>query len=163
MSKTAQMMKKGAVIGALVMLTMAPEASAQVSCSTSVTPLSFGTYRPFIESHTDSAAGIVVTCSGPLGTTIAYETRMSAGQSGDVYNRALSSSESIDEMAYQLYVDPSYSAVWGDGITGTSGAGVISLVAPTGFSTNNVYGRIFKKQAVRSGQYSDYITVSVVF
>jgi len=163
MNKTAHMMKRGAVIGALIMLTMAPEASAQVSCTTSFTTLSFGAYRPFIESHTDSAAVIVIRCSGPAGTTIPYEIRMSAGQSGDIYNRALASSETLYDLSYQLYTDPSYSAVWGDGITGSSSAGVIVLLAPTRIAIRNVYGRIFKKQAVMSGYYSDNITMTVVF
>jgi len=155
--------KKGVLVFALVMFVGISDASAQVNCGTSITPLSFGTYRPFLESDTNSVASITLNCSGTKGATIPYEIRLSTGQSGDIYNRALIAGDAQSDLFYQLYTDPAYSVVWGDGITGTSGSGVISLVAPNGVSTKNIYGRIPKKQTVKSGRYSDYIVVSVIF
>lgn len=147
----------------MVLLIGVSDAHAQVSCMTSISPLNFGAYRPFVNSHTDSVGSISLNCSGNTATTIPYEIRLSPGQSGSIYDRALTGGDNQSELSYQLYVDPGYSIIWGDGVTGASASGLIPSSLLMGTSTKNVYGRIEKQQTVETGTYSDYVVVSVIF
>ena len=57
---------------------------------------------------------------------------------------------------YNLYVDPTYTRIWGDGATNT----IIQNASP-GTNTITIYGQITGGQRVPVGMYQDLIVISV--
>jgi len=66
-----------------------------------------------------------------------------------------------DRLLYQLYRDPAFSTVWGDGGDGgTDGLGGVGTGAEQSFI---VYGRILPQQLPAADLYSSIITASLTF
>jgi spore coat protein U-like protein len=67
-----------------------------------------------------------------------------------------------DRLTYNLYLDRSLTQLWGDGFDGTTHYG--PLRPPSGeCSSIPVYGYMPPHQAVRAGNYSDTLTVTLSF
>ena len=64
-------------------------------------------------------------------------------------------------LAYNVYLDAARTIVWGDGSNGTSAYGPVK--PNPGTNTVWIYGRIFARQNVTVGTYSDTLTVTIVY
>jgi spore coat protein U-like protein len=128
------------LIAALLLLLASP------SCSVEVGRLDFGSYDPRRAAPTDFTAVIRYRCTG-ASPTIAL---VAAGE------RVLRGADGV--LRYGLYLDAARTRAWGDG---TAGTGVASFGQATG--TAVVYGRIYPRQNVPAGAYSDSISVVAWF
>ena len=95
---------------------------------------------------------VTVTCSQPA------IVRLGPGQHSDgTFSprkmRMVSGGVTLD---YNLYVDPTYTRIWGDGSTST-----FILNASPGTNTLTIYGQITGGQRVPTGMYQDLIVISV--
>jgi len=129
------------------------------NCLVSAGDLNLGTF----DGNADlaSTSTITVRCSNNTD----YTVDLSAGSSGNVLNRTMTSATSSVPLTYNLYTDPLHSQVWADG-TGTTGraSGLGTGMANT--LTHTVYG--FLEAAVNLGQvdagsYSDTITATITY
>jgi spore coat protein U-like protein len=91
---------------------------------------------------------IYLDCGSVTGSNLAR--RLMAGGPGN-----------NDRLAYQLYLDPAFSTVWGDGSSGSPGGlGGIGTGAPQAYS---VYGLILPQDMPSADLYSSIITASLTF
>jgi spore coat protein U-like protein len=149
----------------VVLAALAPapaRAGGGINCSLSATPLAFGKYVPSANSPSDFTATISLTCttSGPAPAPI-HGTIALAGGTGPSLRQL---SDGVHRLRYQLYLDPTRSALWGDG-NGDSGtaslSGVVGRAAPFQ-RVLTVYGRILARQSDASvGSYADQITAAL--
>jgi spore coat protein U-like protein len=139
-------------------------APAYAHCGGSAVSLSFGGYNEFATAPTDSIGNVTVTCLGNKGTIFAYSIALSPGGSGTFSTRRMRSAASPVPLTYNLYTTAARTTVWGDG---NGGSMVVSDAYTLGHSqvTRNysVYGRVFARQKVPVGTYTDYIVVTFNF
>lgn len=139
-------------LGMALMLVLAAPGMAQ-ACQVQIDSLSFGAVS--LDRANTTAGRVLVTC--PNGEN--YDLTLSAGF-GRTEAREMRGPGSA-ELRYNLYIDPSYALVWGDGngisyrISGGSEPGT-----PV---EHTVYGRMPAQGATQAGLYRDQLTVSVVF
>ncbi len=134
---------------------------SMATCTISATGLAFGTYDTLRPSPNDSTGNVAVTCTGRRGNVFYYSIALASGTGAYTQRRMRSGTYAL---SYNLYLAPDRSVVWGDG---NSGTGVISdIMSLKGASaTRNypVYGRIFSRQDVPVGIYTDSIVVTFDF
>jgi spore coat protein U-like protein len=138
--------------GAIVLGSSVP---ASAWCSVSASSVSFGTYNVFATSPTDSVGELTVFCF--LDSNISVT--ISKGNAGTFAPRQMQ--DAAERLSYNLFRDAARTVVWGDGSSGTS-----SYVIPVAILTKiplSVYGRIPPGQDVRTGSYTDSVTVVVNF
>lgn len=126
------------------------------NCSVYVSGTNFGTYNILSPAPTYSSGDIAVNCLA--GTP--YNIKLDAGSNnpGNFFPRKLYNTFTGSTLYYNLFRDPFYSEVWGDGLSGTyyvSGVGVGST------ELYRVYGEIQPGQSVADGSYGDAVTVLV--
>jgi spore coat protein U-like protein len=137
-----------------------------VSCSISVTTLSFGTYDVFSGTADDSTATLSVTCtqlSAPTGN-LPLTASLSAGFSGTYATRQMKSG--ANSLSYNMYANATRTTVFGDGTSGTStisGTFPFTFVGQVITGTGTIYGRIPAGQDVSVGAYSDSIVATVTY
>lgn len=134
---------------ALSSLTLLPAAA----CTLSVAGLDFGSIDPLSGTSTMSQATVTIDC--PLGTS--FSVSVSAG--GGTFAERLMSYGSFT-LGYNLYLDESHSTIWGDG---NSGTGVWTSTGLAGAQSQQGYGVVPSQSGVRSGSYSDSLTVIATF
>jgi spore coat protein U-like protein len=141
-----------AAVAGVLMLTGSAYAD---TCSLTATGVSFGAYDVFRNSPTDSVGTLTYECvGGGKPISIAMQRR-----SSDAY-RALEGGG--QRLYYNLYLDASRTAVWGDGNAGSQQ--YFSANAPRKTPvTVPIYGRIPAAQDVGVGQYGDTVTVIINF
>jgi len=120
--------------------------------------MSFGAYDVFDPLDRRSAATLTVWCDPgkPADVTIGIGP---SARSGGISTRQMQRVSGADRLNYNLFTDPSLTAVWGDGTTGAT----VSLLHVThGTSVPvTVYGAIPAGQDVSAGTYSDSVLVTV--
>ena len=130
---------------------LAVTATVISACSLSGGALSFGSYTSGQTANADVDGTInYVNCSGTL--TFALD----GGTSGNINARQMSSG--VSRLNYQIYRDPTRSAVWG---TGANAQSQILLETRNGSIT--VYGRIPGGQVVPAGTYTDTVNITLTF
>jgi len=130
------------------------------ACSLNVnSAVNFGTYDP-LSTYPDISVGQVqVTCSEV--DPPAFTVTMNQGTSGTYSGRIMTSGSY--NLGYNLYLNPSYTTVWGDGTSFTgiiadSGSNCVEGCAYT------VYGLAPARQtSVGVGSYSDTIIVTLTY
>lgn len=133
-----------------------------VSCSVSAAGVAFGSYSELRIGSTDSTGSVSVTCSGRVGTTVVYSIELAAAGRG-YHPRAMTSAEG-GVLRYNMYTTAARTHVWGDAGRGTDVvADGYRLNAPTVTRHYPIYGRIFARQKVRVGVYTDAIVVTLKF
>lgn len=133
------------------------------SCLVSTTPVSFGTYNPASGTTTDTAGSVVVTCVTGTTYAVSLDAGTNASTAGNVSTRRMSAGAS-KYLAYQLYLDSSYSTVWGDGNNGSTGNPSSGTFTGTGLAiSHTVYGRIPSGNFVASGVYADTVVATVTY
>ena len=157
-------MKKSFLITTLVaaglFLGRAPLASAQAmpvaTCTISTTAtISFGAYSVFNPSPNDSNGTLTFVCTGVAGpVTISLMGIQPDG------SRALKNGG--DMLSYHVFSDAARSQVWGDG---TFGSAPVTFAKPVDGAVNTavMFGRIFPRQDVTFGPYSDSFVAVVNF
>lgn len=145
-------------------------------CSISTSAVNFGNYDPVSNVSATANGTVTVTCGSYsfidvlVGFTVT--TKLSTGLGGSYVNRVLK--KGADSLSYNLFTDPGYSSVFGDGSSATSTvqicySGIFAGCggAPSGSSGTpfpvTVYGRIPAGQDVSVGDYSDSITATITF
>lgn len=121
--------------------------------------LGLGSGLPFV--RTDQATHLNVTCSKNTRYTLYMDRGSVPGSTVETRLMSGSSAGNGDRMQYQLYTDPSFSTLWGDGSSGSS-----SSVGGTGtgsVQTYTVYGRILDQSMPTPDLYSSIITASLTF
>jgi len=124
----------------------------------SATNLSFGNYAP--GGSLTANTTVTIRCALPLDLLPDFQVRLSAGNAATPAARYLRRGSS--QLFYNVYADPGFGSVWGDGSAGSvqrSYDGLLSLgaISFTGF------GRLPAGQYVPGGTYSDRLTVTVIF
>jgi spore coat protein U-like protein len=134
---------------------------ADKGCNYSVSSVNFGTYIPLSFSHDVSSGMIQIRCSdfSDLSAQQPVEIKLSTGLSGQYATRTLRNNNNF--LAYNLFLDPAYTNVWGDGNLGTGE--YRQMIAKNQLTTMNIYGKIIARQDVRVGSYSDTINITVDF
>lgn len=140
--------------------------SAPVSCAVSVGSIAFGIYDPLASAGDASTATLRVNCTAGPGppTTISFGVEIDAGSSGNFAARTmLSGANALD---YNIYWDVLHTLIVGDG-TGGSHAGALGPLTlshgPGVSATATLYGYVPARQDPVPGNYSDVLTVTVVY
>lgn len=124
------------------------------SCTVSAAPLIFLIPVP-TNLNVDSTSTITIRC--PPNT--AFTVDIDRGLYNNGINRRVYNAGYNDYINYDVYKDPPRSAVWGTGgarnVGGNSG--------PTGVGLLTVYGRVNSVKTLKSGSYTDTLTVTVTF
>jgi len=147
------MMRTAVMVAVLVLAVGA--ADARASCSVSATSTDFGTYDVFSAVPNDSTGMITLTCTKKEKN---IRITLDRGRQGS-FDRAFHSG--TDELHYNLYLNATRSAIWGDGTAGTvdyhGEAGKNDVIRIP------VYGRIPAGQDARVGAYRDDVIVTVLY
>ena len=131
-------------------------AHAAVKCSVTTVGVAFGVYDVFSSAPLLSAGSVSVRCVG-LGTgTEQVSISLSTGGSGSFNPRTLS--QGSERLNYNLYLDPGYTQIWGNGTGGTLKHVSVSNNRP---AVIPIFGRIPPGQDVSAGTYSDTIVVTI--
>jgi spore coat protein U-like protein len=131
------------------------------ACSLDVSEgINFGVYNPFSMSSSQSLTQFEVTC--PEGGDTNFTVTLDTGSSGQYMNRTLINSSFT--MNYNLYTDPGYGTIWGDGVTdGTASQSGTASDCVTGCEYT-VYGLAPANQiSVGAGMYTDTVNVTLSF
>jgi spore coat protein U-like protein len=137
------------------------QSARAASCSLeSVVPLTFGRYEPGAISGAEARGTISVLCSQLLqGETL--RVVIGPGNHATGWNRHLASGPS--RLAYQLYLDPNRTQIFGDGTGGSFAWTYTAGAQPATAFAIDVHGHIPAGQYVSAGSYSDSLTVTLVF
>jgi spore coat protein U-like protein len=159
-----------AIVAAVIAMASVPGvAGAATLCSVSGAQLVFGSFAmiagldPASDIDRNATADLVITCSGDSGATVGIEVQLDGGTAGNPLARRLSGPGSL---AYNIYTDPTHSAVWGDGTSGSSRSATITLPQSnaSGATTLTAYGRIPRGQRTAPiGTYDDTVLVTIVY
>ncbi len=143
----------------------APPAAYAQSCTTSAIAPAFGVYNA--TANVTQANGVVnVSCNVvSLPTTVFYSIRLGMGSQPNGTQRQLAGGPgSTGRLPYNLYCDPAYTTVWGDGSGQTCVVnGGSTLLLGALLNPHPVYGRINGGSFVPAGSYSDTVTVEVLY
>lgn len=112
-------------------------------------------------AQTDQLTRLSVACSRNTRYTLYLDQGSVAGST--VLSRLMAGSApgNTDRLQYQLYLDPSYSTVWGDGSSGSAGS--LGGVGSGAAQVYTVYGRILPQDLPSADLYSSIITASLTF
>lgn len=129
------------------------------SCSVGVNDLQFPPTSSLATSITGSSTG-TVTCTGNSPVTVGINTGLNGGAQGS----ALTMTNGIDSINYNLYTNNAFTNKWGD----ASGGGTVQIpVTPAGGNTPTTftyYGATAAGQNPKSnGSYADSVVATVTF
>jgi spore coat protein U-like protein len=141
------------ILGALLGTWLGLHAGAALgACDVSFSLVDFG--RVDLARGGEITGRVTVACDRPRR----FELAASAGQGR--FGQRLMRGPGGTPLAYNLYVDPARTRIWGDGVhAGTSTIG--------GRSDGRrrvdlaVYGRVWGRQSVAPGAYSDTVSITV--
>jgi spore coat protein U-like protein len=129
-------------------------ACAQLGCTISTSPVSFGTYNVFSTTATASTGTVTYWCAWAWTVSV-YLGKGTAGT--NMPSRQMAGG--ANRLSYNLYLDAAHTRIWGDPTPNSYSA---SRVWFSG-DTLTVYGLIPPLQDVATGSYSDSVTASVNF
>lgn len=160
---------KGACLLLLVgALGLAPSgAHAAITCSTNSSGLPLANYNPLNELSTSAVTQLTLNCSGQAdgtGTTVIATISMTAGNSNNEVDRTMTFGSNA--LHYNVYRDPSWSQILGDGTQGTytfSACLTGSCNNPSSTFQASLYGAIPPGQDVAAGPYSDNLMIQIAY
>ena len=118
---------------------------------------SFGSITPPIATNIDNAGSFWLNC--PNGTP--YEISLSEGGSANFTQRQMSETTApANKLNYNLYTDNTYATIWGNG---TAGTGTVLGLGTSSDSFHIVYTRIPVQATPYAGNYTDTLTITVVY
>lgn len=143
----------------------APERAHALSCSATVTDVSFGTIDLLQGTAIDTTASVAISCSAITLAGVRVCPYIGDGSGGrDASHRYLQGPSTT--VAYQLYTDATRTTVWGDANLGFGAYPTIDFAGNadgtgTGSTSLTIYGRIPASQgAVAAGEYVSNFTVA---
>lgn len=157
-------------LSAALLLSWALAGAAQAGCSVSSSGLAFGAYQSLTFagklSSVDvrSVANVALVCTGIVtggSYTLALGPSVLGGGNG-TSTRYLANASGGDLMRFNVYTDPTYTTVWGNGITGSPLGGSI----PVGDSSQSkqVYGKIPGGQyTLKAGNFAATLTMTLTY
>ncbi|MBA3451667.1 MAG: spore coat protein U domain-containing protein [Deltaproteobacteria bacterium] len=132
-------------------------AEAQVCSITAVSQVAFGTYDVFDLTPLSFAGSVTYECTD---VDAADRVVIEIGGLTDGASRSMTSANG--SLAYQLYLDPARTLVWGTGAAGSSTYGPV--LPGNGASTAvPIYGRVPARQDAAVGSYQDTLVVTLLF
>lgn len=140
-------------------------------CTVSSSGLAFGSYQPLTfagklnSAAATSDARVNVACTGIVAGgayTIALGPSL-AGAGDRIGTRYLTNPVGGPGMAFNVYLDPTFSTVWGDGIS--AGATLGGSIAPGDSNqSHTVYGRVPPGQnTLEPGDFSGALTITISY
>lgn len=141
-----------------------PAAAGAFSCSITVTPLTFGSYDVFDPKPRDATSSINISCNAPPqnpNAPIPVTLTLSPGNSGSFAQRQMLPLTGSLPLLYNLFTDPSFSSVLGDGSGGSQL--LTRLLTRNNPWAVTVYGRIPPLQNLPPGAYSDTLTATILW
>ncbi len=133
-------------------------------CTVATNPVPFGTYNTASTVDATTVSTLTVSCQSVIAIGVSYTIALTAGTSGTTSTRKMING--TWSMNYQLYSDPTYTTIWGDG-TGTSrtvsdnyALAILNVPVPKAYT---IYGRIPARQNLAAGSYVDAITILVTY
>jgi spore coat protein U-like protein len=158
-------MKALANAAAALLLALPPAAKA--GCSLSSSGMAFGTYQPLtlagklVSTDRTSNATVSLVCTG-VASAASYTVSLGPSTGGSYSPRYLSNPVGEPPMAFNIYLDPSHTVVWGDGTAGTRLSG--SIPAGDSHRTHTVYGKVPAGQkALRPGSFSGTLSMTLTY
>lgn len=150
-----------ALILIVALLTPLP-AGAQIfdrppRCSIQSQDLNFGPYSSLDLAPTTATTHIEVTCDPPDEVNL-VQLSISDGRS-HALDRVMARGR--NDLHYNIYTDPAYRRVAGDGSNGT--VAPVRIVTGPGRATFRLYGKIPAVQPVEAGQYDDRLRLTIEF
>ncbi len=144
--------RSGVIALAVAALVAAPGlASAAPPCRVTVAgSLVFGTYDVFSATPLDTSVLVQLTCPAAQ----APQVLISKGNSTTYAARELRAG--TDALRYNLFLDPGFTRVWGDGTEGSS-----VWAPPKGNAQTTIWARVPGNQDAAAGAYSDTLVVTV--
>ena len=153
---------KAAISGVAILLLLLVGARAHAFCNVSATGVNFGAYDVFSTMPLDSTGTVTVSCDEVPPPDPVISIGLS-GNSGGFYPRRMRRSSGSGMLEYNLFTDPSMTAVWGDGTAGTSTVLLKNVKRQKPPVVTTIYGRIPPGQNAPSGAYGDTLTVTIVW
>ena len=120
----------------------------------SASSLNFGT-QGVLAANVDQTSTIGVTCTNTTPYTIGLDAGMGSGAT--VAARKLTSGGNT--VSYTLYADAAHTTVWGN----TPSSDTVAATGSGSAQSFTVYGRVPPQGAPAPGNYSDTITVTVMY
>jgi spore coat protein U-like protein len=149
------------------LMSAAPTASGNRTCTIDVRPVSFGTYDPLHANPVNAVGQVIYVCgnlsaSGTAQDNKAIRIELTTGSANTFSPRRMSGGTGSDFLDYNLYLDPTHRTIWGQGAFGTD---VYVDAKPPNKTpvTVPIYGQILGLQDVAAGQYADALTARIVF
>lgn len=151
----------GSGVAVLLLLLLAADRT-HAACNVNATGVNFGAYDVFSPVPLDSTGTVSVSCDElpPPDPVISIGP---SGITGGFYPRRMRHSSGSGALDYNLFSDPSMTAVWGDGTAGTSTVQLRNVKRQKPPEVVTIYGRIPPGQNVSTGAYSDTLTVTIIW
>jgi spore coat protein U-like protein len=150
------------LVGLILLLAVsAADAATTQSCTVSNSAINFGIYDPLNPANDDNNAGSVqISCKVTGSGTALIDVALGAA-AGTLTQRRLVNGTNF--LNYNIYTNPSYTTIWGDGTAGTfAQSGALSKTVET--MSWVLYGRIPAGQLnAAPGTYTDTVQVTVTF
>ena len=135
------------------------------ACTVSAPPLAFGAYASPGGASVASSSTVAVDCPAILGLLClegGVRISLSPGNAGSYTPRRLDNGAAT--LAYNLFLDPAHTQIWGDGTGGSSDSGHLPLsLLGTCKATKVIYGLLPANQNVPAGSYNDTVVVTVTY
>lgn len=153
----------GPFLAVIALLVAGDPAWAARNCRLTVTGINFATYIPGQATPVNATGNVHMRCRGNpnAGQSPVYVLSLSAGNSGSFSPRRMQKAPGTT-INYNVYTDPLYGTVWGNGSPGTS-------VIQQTFTTKQydadhpAYGQVDASQDPEPGYYSDNLVVTLTF
>lgn len=148
----------------LALLLIPRPASAALSCSASITDVTFGHVDILPGTAVDITANVNISCSGIGITGVRVCPYIGNGSGGrDASARYMQGATTT--LAYQLYTDAARTVVWGDPNLGFGSAPDVEFAGnlggtATGNTTLTLYARLLSGQSVPAGDYVSNFTTA---
>ncbi len=138
------------------------------SCTIETRPLSFGIYDTLAETDLDAIGQIIYTCDNGNGGGPGRAKPESKGiriEMAQGYGNSFAPRRMVglgDRLEYNIYLDATHRMVWGTGegptqvYIDTNPPNRTPVIVPA-------FGRIFGRQEVAAGPYSDDVPVRILF
>ncbi|MDB5699306.1 MAG: spore coat protein [Alphaproteobacteria bacterium] len=138
--------------------TLDVNATVTANCVVSTGLLDFGDVDVTSGQNVDGTGSISVTCTN--GTAWSAAADAGADTGATLATRKMAAG--ANKLGYQLFTDNARTAIWGDGVGGTT-----ALITATGSGsaqTKTVYGQIAAGQTgLPAGDYADTVNVTVTY
>lgn len=128
--------------------------------------LAFGNYDVFSQANDTSQGTVTVSCTRrgrrPPPLTVNFTVSLSPGNAGSYSPRAMAGPAGM--LGYNIYADPNYATIWGDGSPGTQtvpGAVAFGRGQTSAATSLTIYGSVPARQNVTAAAYSDSIVATL--